>query len=208
MKTQVRQRRWVFLSAVRVLFVVAVFAVPSAFSQTQNKILEWSKHPVGNNNERAGPEVQMSRQIETIEIEDVLIGGRSIKIGEAFAADIDWLRDITFRVKNISGEQLMGIQLNLTLPEVNKSPQIVFFSGCGHDNDQKCLMPGDEVELRMPRGHFYDWVKEIVAKEKDLSTITKAMIREMIVTLPSGIRWVSGCITTADPKNTCPHPLP
>jgi hypothetical protein len=196
------------LSAILTALLGFLFAVTPVLSQSQNKVLEWSKFPVGSNNESAAASIQLSRQIDGIEIEDILVDGKSITIGEAFAADIDWIRNIRFRVKNISGEQLMGIQITVTLPEMNKSPQIPFIYGCAHNKSEKCLVPGDEVELKLPPGRLYDWVKDSVAKERDISMISKAMIHDMLVTLPNGMQWLSGCIKTADPKNACPHTSP
>jgi hypothetical protein len=103
------------LSAILTTLLGFLFAVTPGFSQNQNKVLEWSKRPVGSNNETAAASIQLSKQIDAIEIEDILVDGKSITIGEPFVADIDWLRNITFRVKNISGEQLMGIQRTLVL---------------------------------------------------------------------------------------------
>jgi len=185
--------------------LLGLLLITPGFSQNQNKVLEWSKSPVGSMNERYGPNIQLFKQIDGIEIEDILLGDKSIRMGEPFGADIDWIRNITFRVKNISGGQLMGIQVTVILPEMNTSPQIVFIAGCAHSENQKCLMPGDEVELKFPRGHMYDWVKEMVAKERNISTISKAMISTMIVTLPNGMQWVSGCVKTAEVKNACPN---
>lgn len=193
------------LSAILTALLGFLFAVTPVLSQNQNKVLEWAKRPVGSNNERASADIQLSRQIDGIEIEDILVDGKSITIGEPFAADIDWIKDIRFRVKNISGQQLMAIQIGITLPEITKSPYVVFACGCGHDKTQSCVMPGDEVELKIPSGRFYQWVKDSVAKEKDISMITKATIRDMFVTLPDGMHWLSGCIKTADQKNACPH---
>jgi hypothetical protein len=193
------------LSAILTLLLGFLFAVTPVFSQNQNKVLEWSRRPVGSNNESASALLQLSRQIDAVEIEDILVDGKSITIGEPFAADIDWIKEITLRVKNVSGEQLMGIQITVTLPEMKKSPQIAYIFGCAHDKNQKCLMPGDEVELKLPAPRFYDWVKDTVATERNISTISKATIREMIVTLPNGRQWLSGCIKTSDPKNACPH---
>jgi hypothetical protein len=190
-----------------IIISIALFAASPTFSQSQAKVLEWSKFPIGNYSATSAPNIELSKQIGGIEINEVLVNGRPIIIGEPFAADVDWLKDLTFRVKNVSSEQVMAIQIGLRLPEVDSSPQVVFIAGCKHDKNQPCIRPGEEVELRMPAGHFYSWVKETVAKEKEISTINKATISEMIVTLPNGMQWMSGCVKTADPKNACwPQP--
>jgi len=189
-----------------IIFSMALFAVTPAFSQSSNKVLAWSEFPIGNYNATSAPDIELSKQINGIEIEEVRVNGKPIVIGVPFAADVDWLKDLTFLVKNVSSEQVMAIQIGLRLPEVNKSPQVVFIAGCKHDKNQPRVRPGDEVELRMPAGRFYAWVKETVAKEKDISTINKAIISEMVVMLPNGMQWMSGCVKTTNPKNVCvPH---
>jgi hypothetical protein len=186
------------------LIVLACLAV---FPQTQKKVVEWSKFPFGSGKENVGPDIQLLRQIDGIELEEVKVGDKTIIMGGPFAGDVDWIRDLTFRVKNISNEQIMGIQITLNLPEMYRSPEVPFIGGCRHDKNQKCLMPGDEVELRMPRGGLYDWLKGVVVKEGgEVSMIDKVRIREMIVTLPNGMQLVSGCIKTTDTKNACAHP--
>jgi len=190
-----------------IIISIALFAVTPAFSQSSNKVLEWSKFPIGNYHDTSAPDIELSRQINGIEIEEVRVNGRPIVIGEPFAANVDWLKDLTFLVKNVSSEQVMAIQIGLRLPAVNRSPQVVFIAGCKHDRNQPCVRPGDEVELRMPAGGFYAWVKDTVAKEKDISNINKAIISEMIVMLPNGMQWMSGCVKTTNPKNVCaPQP--
>lgn len=190
-----------------IIISIALFAASQTFSQSKTKVLEWSKFPIGNYNATSAPDIELSKQINGVEIKEVRVNGRPIIIGEPFAGDVDWLKDLTFLVKNVSSEQVMAIQIGLRLPEVTKSPQVAYIAGCKHDKNQPCIRPGDEVELRMPAGGFYSWVKETVAKEKDVSTINKAIISEMMVMLPNGMQWMSGCVKTTDPKNTCrPQP--
>src|ERR1044072_526549 len=196
-----------FHSRLAMIISMALCAVSPAFSQSSNKVLEWSKFPIGNYNATSAPDMELSKQINGIEIEEIRVDGKSIVIGEPFAADVDWLQHLTFLVKNVSSEQVMAIQIGLRLPEVNRSPQVVFIAGCKHDRNQPCVRPGDEVELRMPAGGFYSWGKDTVAKEKDISSINKAIISEMIVMLPNGMHRMSGCVKTTDPKNVCvPQP--
>lgn len=196
-----------FCSRIAIIISITFCAVTSVFSQGQTKLLEWSQFPVGNYGGTSSPDIELSKQINSIEIEEILVSGRPINIGEPFAADVDWLKDLTFRVKNVSSEQVMAIQIDLRLPEINNSPMVVFIAGCKHDKNQPCIRPGEEVVLRMPAGSFYSWVKERVAKEKDITAINKATIGEMIVTRANGMQWMSGCVKTTNPKNVCvPQP--
>jgi hypothetical protein len=127
----------VILTALALMLVAA----PTIFPQTQKKLVEWSKFPFGSGKESVGPNLRLSRQIDAFEIEEVKVGGKTVIMGEPFSTDVNWIRDLTFRVKNNSNEQIMGIQITLVLPEMYRSPEVPFTAGCHHDKNQKCLMP-------------------------------------------------------------------
>ena len=179
-------------------------------AQTQNKVVEWSKSPIGSNKvETAAADLKLSRQIDGVEIEDIGVASKSVIIGEPFAADDDWLKSFTVRVKNISAQRLVAVQITLVLPAMSyESPDIVFCYGCAKSEGDKGVMPGEEVELKMLGGGFYDWVKSRITEKGSISRITKAEIHHMYVTLPDGTKWFSGCIRTANPKNACPTLAP
>ncbi|HEX5704034.1 MAG TPA: hypothetical protein VFX97_12590 [Pyrinomonadaceae bacterium] len=167
-------------------------------------MLVWSDHPAGSHHERTRAPHQIFKQLDAIEIQSINLGGKPIVIGEPFSADEDWLRDLTFRVKNVSDKELMLIQITLILPELEKPIQVPYVSGCRHDKNQPCITPGVEVELRIPPIKLYEWVKSEVATQTELRKITKATIYHVILSLPGDITWSSGCVKTKDPKNTCP----
>lgn len=175
----------------------------SGAAQNQQKVLQWSYHPVGSHHERTSAPLQIFKQLDVIEIQSVNLGGKSITIGEPFLADEDWLRDLTFRVKNVSDKELMGIQVTLILPELDNPIQVPYVNGCRHDKNQPCISPGVEVELRIPPIKLYDWVKSVVATETELPKIRKATIYHVLVSLPGDITWSSGCVKTKDPRQAC-----
>ncbi|HEV2905345.1 MAG TPA: hypothetical protein VGW32_09865 [Pyrinomonadaceae bacterium] len=177
----------------------------SGAAQTQQKVLQWSDHPTGSHNERTAAPNQIFKQLDAIEIQSINLGGKSIAIGEPFSADEDWLRDLTFRVKNVSDKDLMGIQITLILPELKKPIQVPYVRGCRHDKNQPCIRPGEEVEIRIAAIKLYDWVKSVVATETELRNITKAAIYHVLVSLPGDITWSSGCVKTKDPRQACPE---
>ena len=68
-----------------------------------------------------------------------------------------------------------------------------------------CLRPGEQVDLKILKGKLYDWVKEQVSKEKQVSTISRAAIDAVFVTMSNGSELMAGCLKTTDSRNTCPH---
>jgi hypothetical protein len=116
----------------------------------------------------------------------------------------DWLKTITVRVKNVSGERLVRVQLTVVLPEMGSiARHSALLRLCG-SGKREGLLPGDVVELKMLGGGFYDWVKSRITESGSLSRISKVEIHHMYVTLPAGPVWFSGCVKTANPKNACP----
>lgn len=186
------------------LCVWLLIVAASATAQNQHKVLQWSDHPLGSHHEITEPPHKLFKQIDSIEIQDITLRGKSITIGQPFLADDNWLRDLVFRVKNTSVQELVAIQITLRLPEVKKPPQVPYVGGCWHDQNQACIRPGEEVELKLPAGGLYDWVKRVVATETDLNKISKVTIYVVLVVLPGDVQWSSGCVKTTDPKNSCP----
>lgn len=188
---------------------IILFTAMLGFPQSQTKMVEWSKSPMSSKTSTAG-DLRPLDQIDGLEIEDVAVEGKSITIGQGFAANDDWIQTITFRVKNVSGRQFKAVQITLILPEMSTGgPNIVFCYGCGEPEREKGIAPGEEVELKILSGDsYYRWVKSKIIAQGDLSRISKAQIHDVIVTLPDETNWLSGCVKTADAKNACPRAAP
>jgi hypothetical protein len=191
-------------SAIVRLLLVSTFSVFPVFSQTQVRMIAWQKDNAYTHKSRSGTDNNIKARIDEIELIGVVVEGRSVNIGEAFPASDDWLKNIGFHVKNISGKQLKNIQITLVLPDITSgSPEIPFLA---HLDKEKGLTPGEEVELTLPEGGLYAWVKDRIAEKGSLSRISKADILAVFVTLPDGTVWASGCLKTPGSKNACPSP--
>ena len=197
-----------FLSAV--IFMVSSFAlvVQPTFSQPINRVVVWSKSPTGSLNERVAPQLQLFREVDGVEIQDILVEGKSITVGELFAADDDWLKTLTFRIKNISEQRLERIQISLVLPDMGQnSPDIPFCYGCSTAGLTRAINSRDVVDLKMIDGGFYAWLRERMSQH-NVSTVSKAEIHHIYVTVSTGPKWFSGCVKTANPRNACPRRAP
>ena len=120
------------------------------------------------------------------------------------------LKNISFRVKNVSGKQLTRIQIQLVLPEMSQegSPQIPFCYGCDPIEKQKGVTTGEEVQLTIPVGAVYPWVESRITENGRLSRTSKAQILVVFVGEADGTIWSSRCVKTADLNNACPSPSP
>lgn len=174
----------------------------------QSKFIVWPKEP-GHRIRPAGTpggQANALAQFDNLEIEEILVEGKPVIIGQAFNASDDWLNDITIRVKNISQQKFATIQMTLILPEIKSGPDIPVCYGCAIDQRGKGLAPGDMAELKTQRSEqFYDWVKTSITEKAPLSAITIAQIRDTLAILSDGSSWLSECVKTANPLDACPH---
>ena len=198
-----------FCSDIVTLLLSLAFTVTPAFSQSQSKVVGWSKSPIGRNNEKTSGSLQLYPKIDGVEIEDFAVDAKSIIIGEPFSAGDDWLRSFSVRVRNISDQRLLKVQITLVLPEMDsESPDVVFCYGCAGAEKDKVVMPGEVVELKMLGGGFYYGIKSRISEKGSVSRINKAELRNMYVTLANDTTWFSGCVKTANPRNACPASVP
>jgi len=174
----------------------------------QSKFIVWPKEP-GRRIRPAGVpggQANALAQFDAFEIEEILVEGKPIIIGQPFNASNDWLNDITIRVKNVSQQRFSVIQMTLILPEIKSGPDIPVLYRSAADQGGKGFGPGDVVELKtLHDDKFYNWVKASVSEKTPLSTITTAQIRDTFAILSNGSSLLSECVRTANPLNACPH---
>ncbi|HJZ82609.1 MAG TPA: hypothetical protein VKD91_19750 [Pyrinomonadaceae bacterium] len=187
-----------FQQTVAGLLLPAVLALTAVVGQESSKTLEWGDHGSINTGRTDSP---WSKRIDTIELEAIRIDDRSIMIGEPFVGDI---RDLTFRVKNVSDAPVGFIQITLTLPEIKRSPEIPFVRVRTDKRTEKALLPGEEGELRIPDAALSNWVKDAAAAQgRELASINRAAIYSVLVISDKGKQIMGGCLKTLDPRNAC-----
>lgn len=176
----------------------------------QSRSIVWPKEP-GRRIRPAGVpggQANAVAQFDTLEIEEILVDGKPIIIGQPFDASDDWLKHITMRVKNISEQRFSFIQVDLTFPQIKYEayyiPVAYPFTA---EQRAKGFGPGEVVELTTGKDEkIYNWTKANIEERTPLSKITIAQIREVLVHLQDGSSLWSECIRTANPQNACPRP--
>jgi len=190
-------------AALTIVFLVSAPAV----AQLQRQI-EWPEKSKFNSKTYTTPDNHMIDRINEIEIEAILVNGREIAVGEPFAADTDWLKAISFRVKNVSDKPIKRIQITLVLPEIKEGPQIQYLCIACKGDGRNPLAPGAETELTMPGGGLYPWVKDRVNEKADFTQVTRAQIYSAWITMDDGLVLWSDCIKTSNVRNACPYRTP
>jgi hypothetical protein len=199
-----------FIRFVVSAIVGALLCIPVA-AQTQNKLIVWKKEP-GRGIKAAGTPGGQSNalaQFDDFEIEEILVEGKSIIIGQPFSASDDWLNAIKVRIKNVSQKKFQFIQITLGLPQIMGGPIIPVCFGCAVADREKGIAPGEEVELQTVHSDkFYDWVKTSISAKTSLSRISTAQIEGTLAILWDGTQLISDCVKTANTQKPCPRDPP
>jgi len=178
----------------------------TAFPQSTNRIVQWPANISTPLNTNGAGSSKVLAKIDALEMVDIAVSGKSITIGQSFAGDDEWLKNLTVRVRNVSSLNISSAQLNLFLPEIMPGgPQVTLCYGCGDVGKGQSIAPAEEVEMKIV---FYSWLVGQVNAKSSFSKITKAEIQNVIVKLPDGTSWLSTCLRTSDLKNACPTPAP
>jgi len=185
---------------------VTLFSATSVFSQPKNRVVQWPEMILTPVNTPGSGYSQDLAKMEALEIIDIAVGGKSITIGQSFAADDEWLKNLTVRVKNVSDLNISSVQMDLFLPEIMPGgPLVTLCFGCGGVGKGQSILSGEEVELKLV---LYSWLLDQINRKSSLSMITKAEIQEFVYTLPDGRKWLTRCLKTASLKNACPTTAP
>src|SRR5262245_7514360 len=133
----------------RSTFVAIAVGLFSHGIAAQSKFIVWPKEP-GKRIRPAGTpggQANAVAQFDTLEIEEILVEGKPIIIGQPFSASDDWLRTVTIRVKNISNQRFSHIQIGLILPEIKEGPEIYVFYPFTAEQRAIGFGPGEAIEL-------------------------------------------------------------
>jgi hypothetical protein len=181
-----------------------------AFAQSQSRTIDWPKASTYNSRTLATSDSHYVDQIDEVEIESITVEGQTVIFGEPFSASDEWLKNLSFRVKNVSARKLTQFQITLIMPELGpmRRIQIQYLClECVRKNNPISFDPGTSVDLTLPRS-IYEWAKGIINENTTLSKITKAQVLVAYITNADRVEAGSDCVRTLDLRNRCPYGRP
>ncbi len=191
---------------VRLLTVMLLAWLP-VLAQDQRKVIEWPAKSVFNSHTLTDPGNHIVDRIDAVEIESITVEGRQVNFGEPFNASDEWLKNISFRIKNISPKGIRQVQITLIMPELGPLHRIqiqYLCMDCVRKVNPVTFDPGDGRDLTLPES-IYTWARNIINEQTSLSKISKAQLLVSYVTFTDGTTISSDCVKTADPKSKCPY---
>jgi hypothetical protein len=200
----------VLVSIIRSTVIAVIVCLLGHAVVAQSRSIVWPKEP-GRFIRPAslpGGQADAVAQFDTLEIEEILVEGKPIIIGQPFDASNDWLKHITIRLKNISEQRFSFIQVDLIFPQIRdkEAHYIPIFYPFTAEQRARGFGPGELVELTTWKDeNIFNWHLARIAEQAPLSTITIAQIHSVLLHLEDGSSLWSECIRAANPQNACPH---
>lgn len=133
---------------------------------------------------------------ESISVTEIKINGQSVALGQPFAAEADWLRTLTVRVRNESSRPIVAVGVSFGFPEASyHGGGLGFRLGYGErrpgrEADEpaaKPLLPGEELELTLPSDE-YEMNRNFASRRGGVSEISRVSLGMAFVTFADGTK--------------------
>lgn len=166
----------------RVIYAaILTLILPSFVFGQQNRLVDWQP-------------VRILSEARVLEIVDVTVAGKSITLGQPFAANDDWLDTLTFRVRNVSGKPIKLFGFGVAFPDINANGRTPSFSIVyGVDptksdtSSGKPLIAEEEVDLKLPADQL-EIIRQVRMNLTGTSDLSKVNILPGLATFEDGSR--------------------
>jgi hypothetical protein len=120
-----------------------------------------------------------------------------LQFNEGFLGSDDWFKYTEFKIKNVSNEDIVYVELNLNFPDAQK---LSFVFNLGNlpsketiekKQETTFLKPGEETTFKIDDA-VYERLTKALQKRQPLSTIHKMEINFKFVHFKNGYAWNSG----------------
>ncbi|HEU4714367.1 MAG TPA: hypothetical protein VFS76_22565 [Pyrinomonadaceae bacterium] len=135
---------------------------------------------------------------EPVIISNVKIGDNPINLNKEFDAEDEWIRDLSFKLKNHSHKNVTFVGTELYFPDpYDAGPGMVRQLRFGQRPDLSnasdgvlFLKHGDSLSISLPTQ--YESLKQFLETKQPVSRLRKMMIRVYLVIFEDGTKWDLG----------------
>lgn len=143
-----------------------------------------------------------------LKFSEVKLGYREQKLGESFDAEPDWIKDLAFKLENISTKRIIFLQVNVNFPETRLTGNLMSYGityGQRPDSKRKqlnkpmSLQPGGilDVNLATDKDKLFRFVKE----RQPIESIRKVELEIGFIIFDDKTAWTAGTFLRQDPDN-------
>jgi hypothetical protein len=164
------------------------------------------KHQIAQQKEKAVVKHPAPKN-EPIEITEIKVKSKAVKLGQAFEDESDWLKYVTFKVKNRSDTAIDFLEIDFDFPEtITTGPIMMYQLLLGHRADFKStlntpplsLKPNESIEISLEKE--YSEIKTFIElKESSIANINKISIRPTDIVFEDGTLYAGGMLYRRNP---------
>jgi hypothetical protein len=137
-----------------------------------------------------------------LQVVEIKAGSNTVTLGQPFAADDDWLRSLSVRIKNVSGKTINVLPISFGLSELNtgKGGDISFtimrgLYGNGDEireasDERKPILPDEEIDFTFTEKQLC--IIRQMAEQKEITPTRIKFRPSAFVTFADGSRVRSG----------------
>lgn len=144
---------------------------------------------------------------DPLQIVDIKAANKTVRLGEQFDGGEEWLKSAALTVRNVSGKDIIFIEIDINFPETKSSGNEMSFPlrlgqrpGALNNSAPLLLQTNHEVTLSVT-GMSYAELVRFIEHRHPISAINKAIIRVGFVIFADGTGWSGGTFYRQDPNN-------
>ena len=144
---------------------------------------------------------------EPLTIVGIKASNRSVKPGEKFSGNNDWLKNASIRVQNSSEKDIVYIEIDLNFPETKTSGNEISYRlklghrPGAHDTNPPLLLKANDGAVLNLDDDRYDQLVKVVEQRHPMSGIRRVDMRLGFVIFSDGTAWSGGLFQRRDPNN-------
>lgn len=149
---------------------------------------------------------------EPVEVLEVVAAGRTVGVGQLFAAPNDWLRGLMLKLRNISSLPIRHVEIQLEAVPAKSPKSPTFFplrygrvpisktDPASPSDTDKSIKPGEQLVLSLDE-KLYDFITEASPKVEGGNSFERARIILRHVVFEGDRAWRNGYVSRRDPDN-------
>jgi hypothetical protein len=132
----------------------------------------------------------------------------SLSFGTSFAAEGDWLKDLTFGVKNIADKPIIYLSVRVNFPDTKSTGNMMSYpivfgqrpnSKIPTTNAPLQLMPGKMLEVALR--DEYAKIAKFVETRQPMNSLKTIQLEIGFIIFEDGLAWAAGDFLRQDPNN-------
>ena len=190
------------------IVVITILFPLLVFSQAKDRIIDWHPQTLQGTFVKGADGKQVFSNIEALRIIEIKSDDKAVTLGHPFSVSGDWLKNLTVKVRNVSGKPIASIRIHFNLPEAKYKEGTMGFSleygkalstGINY-GVQRNIMPDEELVLFRSEAH-YNRDRDGIAQKAGITDFSKVLIGMTIVQFEDGTLWSSGKLPLANQSN-------